>query len=101
MDKAVECTNASIKADTYDYYIGAELQLPKYYIIKWMARVYQILHDADVNSEVTGNYRVWTDHTKYKTGFIYGSTSKLTANDIYENMFSMVDSEGRQSQLLE
>ena len=78
---AVECTSAGREVDTYDQYIGTELQLPNKNGMKWMERVCQRLLDADGNTEGIGNYRAWTDQ----------STSKLTTNIIVENMLSQVD----------
>ena len=60
--------------------------------MKCMARVCQILCNTYGNPEGTDNYRVWKDHTEYEIGFFDGSTSKLTANAIYEDMLSQVDS---------
>ena len=60
--------------------------------MKRMERFRQILRNTDANYEGTGNYRVWADHTGYEIEFFYVSTSKLTANIIYENMLSQVES---------
>ena len=49
-----------------------------------MARVCQILHNADGNIQGTGNYRAWEDHTEYEVGFCDGSTSKVTVDIIAE-----------------
>ena len=65
MDKAVDCTRAETEADTCDQYIGAELQLPNKDLMKTMARFPQIVHNVDGNTEINGNYRLWTDHTEY------------------------------------
>ena len=58
VDESVYCASAEIQAVTYDQYIGAELQLPDKDGIKQMARVFQILRNADFNPECNGKYRV-------------------------------------------
>ena len=78
----VECTSTETEEDKYDPYIGFELQLLNKSAIKRMARVWKIFLNADGNPEVTGNYKVWVDHTEYEIGFCDGSTSKPTANII-------------------
>ena len=47
-----------------------------------MTRVHQILRNADVNPEGTGNYRAWAFHTDYEIELFYGSNFKLTMNII-------------------
>ena len=92
VDEAVGWTSAETEVDKYDHYINAELQLPDNYGMKWMTRVRQRLHGADVNPEGTGNYREWVDHTEYEIEFFDWSTSKLTVNIISKNTLSQVDS---------
>ena len=69
VEEAIECTSAGTEADTYDKYIGTELQLPNKDGMKWMERVCQILSDEDVNTEGTGNYGAQEDHTDYEIKF--------------------------------
>ena len=47
-----------------------------------MEIVRQILRNADVNPEGTGNYRAWAFHTDYEIELFYGSNFKLTMNII-------------------
>ena len=63
--EVVDCTSLETQADTYDQYIGSELQITNKYVIKRMERFHQRLHDPDGNPEGIGNYRLWADYTEY------------------------------------
>ena len=49
VDEAIDYTNSETEAGMHDQYIGAELQLPDKYVMKWMERFRKRLRNADVN----------------------------------------------------
>ena len=66
VDGVVDCTNIEKEVDTYDHYIGAELQLPDKAVLNQMTRVLRILCNIDGNPEAIGNYRAWADRNEYE-----------------------------------
>ena len=57
VDESTDCTSIETEADTYNKYICSELQLPNKGVMKWMARIRQILRNIDGNTESNGNCR--------------------------------------------
>ena len=80
VDGVVDCTNTEKEVDTYDHYIGAELQLSYKIGMERMARVRKRLSNTDGNTEGTGNYRAWVYNNEYEIEFCDVSTSKITTN---------------------
>jgi hypothetical protein len=86
--------------DAFDKYIGAQLELP--------------LHDAMASATVVGrkidtsgnpvgrsNHNPLLDTRVYEVAFPDGSTDEYAANIIAENMYSQVDEEGRQFNIID
>ena len=85
--------------DSYDQYLGAELLLP-YGDQMITGRVTKRARGQDGNPIGIRNTNPLLDTREYTVEFTDGSTAEYTANIIAENLFSQVDSEGRQYLLL-
>ena len=85
--------------DTYDQYLGAELLLPHGDNMV-AGRVTKRARGQDGNPIGIRHQNPLLDTREYMVEFSDGSTAEYTANVIAENMFSQVDSEGRQYMLL-
>ena len=72
----------------YDQYIGADLHQTDKDEMKRTTIVCRRLRNTEDNTESTGNYRTWEDHTEYEMEFCDVSISKITTNIIAENMLS-------------
>ena len=64
VDEVVDCKFSETDADMYYQYIGAELHITNKDGMKRMARSRKILCNDNGNTEGTGNYRAWVDHTE-------------------------------------
>ena len=58
----------------------------------------RVRYDDTITGE--GNYNAMQDKSLYEVEYPYGTTEKLAANIIAENMISQVDSEGHHYQVL-
>ena len=85
--------------DTFDQYLGAELLLPQGENMT-AGRVIKRARGQDGNPIGTRHSNPLLDTREYTVEFSDGSTAEYTANVIAENIFSQVDSEGRQYMLL-
>ena len=85
--------------DSYDQYLGAELLLP-HGDNKVTGKVIKRARGQDGNPIGIRNSNPLLDTREYTVEFSDGSTAEYSANVIAENLFSQVDSEGRQYMLL-
>ena len=85
--------------DSYDQYLGAELLLPQGDEMV-TGGVVKRARGQDGNPIGLRNQNPLLDTREYVVEFSDGSTAEYTANIIAENLFSQVDSEGRQYVLL-
>ena len=85
--------------ETYDQYLGAELLLPQGDNMV-AGRVIKRARGQDGNPVGTRHQNPLLDTREYTVEFSDGTTAEYAANVIAENIFSQVDSEGRQYLLL-
>jgi hypothetical protein len=85
--------------DAYDQYIGAELHLPHGDEMVH-ARVIKRARGEDGNPIGKRNQNPILDTREYEVEMPDGSTAAYTANVIAENLYSQIDSKGRQYLLL-
>ena len=100
IDEVVDNTDEEELNNSYDRYVGVEMNLPDRRGDLVMAKVIKKTRDADRNPD-TGAYNPLNDHSRYEVKFTDGSTEELTANVIAENMMAGCDSEGHHFQLIE
>lgn len=100
IDDEVDNTDEEQLNNSYDRYVGVEMNLPDRKGESVMAKVIRKTKAADQNPE-KGAYNPLSDHSKYEVKFPDGSSEELTANVIAENMLSNCDSEGHHYQLLQ
>ena len=87
-------------AQTYDQYISAEVMIPKGDGLV-TAKVLARKHDRDGNPIGIGHTNPLLDTRVYEVQFPDGHTEEFAANTIAENIYSQVDEEGNQFQLLD
>jgi hypothetical protein len=87
-------------SDAYHSYLGAEVLLPDARGNKRMAKVIKRVRDEANELVGTHNPNPILDTSLYEVEFPDGTIDQLTANVIAENLFSQLDSEGKQCQLL-
>jgi hypothetical protein len=89
----------SFTIDAFDKYIGAQLDLP---LRNAMAHATVLARQQDGEGNPVGlsNANPLLDTRVYQVSFPDGSTGEYSANVIAENMYSQVDEEGRQFNIL-
>lgn len=92
IDDIIDQTTPESAADTYHKYVGAEVCLPDASGERKMAKVIKRLKTGNNNSDARNP---WMDTSTYEVEFPDGHVEELDANIIAENMYSLVDSEGR------
>jgi hypothetical protein len=97
IDDIIDQTTPESAADTYHKYVGAEVCLPDASGERKMAKVIKRLKTGNNNSDARNP---WMDTSTYEVEFPDGHVEELDANIIAENMYSLVDSEGRHHQVL-
>jgi len=98
IDEIVDQTDAEKAADTYHSFIGAEVIVPDAAGNRRMARVLRRVREADPPEGQSTN--VFNDRSVYEVQFPDGDVDRLAANVIAENLFSQVDKNGVQFQIL-
>ena len=100
IDDLIDNSSPEAAADTYDQYIGAEVCTGPSdgRGNKQMGKVTKRLTNANNNNP--GTYNPMLDHSLYQVTYPDGTSEKIMANIIAENMMSQVDSEGHHYQLL-
>ncbi len=100
IDDVIDNSSPESALDTYDQYIGAEVCVGPIdgNNQKMMGKVTKRLTNGDTNNP--GNYNPMLDHSLYEVAYPDGTSEKIMANIIAENMMSQIDSEGRHYQLL-
>ena len=87
------------EANSYDQYIGAEVVLPDQKGEKLMGKVRKrVIYDYTITCE--GNYNYMHDNYICEVKYPDGTTEKLAANIIIENILPQNDSEDHQYQVL-
>ena len=100
LDDIIDNTDVRKQADTYDQFIGAQVQLSDQTGRLAMGRVTKRVRDNEGNVMGTPSNNPLTNHSLYEVEFPDGHTEELQYNIIAENMMSQVDSEGHHYQVL-
>ena len=98
IDEVVDQADAEKAADTYHSFVGAEVIVPDASGNRRMAKVLRRVRDAMTTDETPTN--VFNDRSVFEVQFPDGTVDRLGANVIAENIFSQIDENGRQFQIL-
>jgi len=97
-DEIIDKEIARTEADSYDKFIGAEVELPNRGDLMLMAKVKRKVKSDDKND--ASFYNPLRDHSIYEIEFPDGTTEEVEANLLAECMVSECDPEGRQHRML-
>ena len=92
--------DAEAAADSYDTYIGAELNFPDADGNVVYGRVKKRVQNNDGQAVGIVNRNPLLDTSKYEVEYFDGYVEEMTTNQIAENMLSQIDSEGNHFLLL-
>ena len=99
IDEILDNSDEERADNSYDQCIGPEVVLPDRKGEKLIGKVRKRVRYDDA-SKGEGNYNAMNDKYLYEVEYTDGSTEKLAANIISENILSRVDSEGNHYQVL-